>query len=77
MIVVSDTSPIINLAMISRLDLLPALFGEVVIPQQVFEEITIQGPARDTKTGKGARLDHAHETHTRPTDSTSRLSNIP
>lgn len=43
MIVVSDTSPIINLAMISRLDLLPALFGKVVIPQQVFEEITVQG----------------------------------
>jgi predicted nucleic acid-binding protein len=32
MIVVSDTSPIINLAMIGRLELLPALFGEVIIP---------------------------------------------
>lgn len=43
MIIVSDTSPIINLAMIGRLDLLPALFGKVVIPQKVFEEITING----------------------------------
>ncbi|MDX2134595.1 MAG: hypothetical protein SFV52_07410 [Saprospiraceae bacterium] len=36
MIVVSDTSPIINLAMIGRLDLLPALFGKVIIPKQVY-----------------------------------------
>lgn len=43
MIVVSDTSPIINLAMIGRLELLPALFGEVIIPYKVFEEITRRG----------------------------------
>lgn len=43
MIIVSDTSPLINLAMINRLDLLPALFGKVIIPQKVFEEITVQG----------------------------------
>lgn len=43
MIVVSDTSPIINLAMIGRLELLPALFGEVIIPSKVFEEITQRG----------------------------------
>ena len=43
MIVVSDTSPIINLAMIGRLELLPALFGEVIIPYKVFEEITQRG----------------------------------
>lgn len=43
MIVVSDTSPIINLAIIGRLDILPALFGKIVIPLEVFEEITVQG----------------------------------
>ena len=43
MIIISDTSPIINLAMINRLDLLPQLFGEVIIPQSVYEEITIKG----------------------------------
>ena len=43
MIIVSDTSPIINLAIIGRLDILPALFGKVIIPQKVFEEITILG----------------------------------
>jgi predicted nucleic acid-binding protein len=35
---VSNTSPIINLACIGRLDLLPALFGEIVIPDAVFYE---------------------------------------
>jgi uncharacterized protein len=43
MIVVSDTSPIINLAVIGRLDILPALFGKIVVPLKVFEEITVQG----------------------------------
>lgn len=43
MIIVSDTSPIINLAILGKLDILPALFGRVIIPQKVFEEITIQG----------------------------------
>ncbi|MFZ4476385.1 MAG: DUF3368 domain-containing protein [Saprospiraceae bacterium] len=42
-IVVSDTSPIINLAMIGRLSLLPAVFNRVIIPQKVFEEIVSQG----------------------------------
>lgn len=40
MIVVSDTTPLISLMKISRLDLLPELFGEVMIPTAVFEELT-------------------------------------
>lgn len=43
MIVVSDTSPIINLAAIGYLDILPKLFGTVVIPREVFEEIVYKG----------------------------------
>ncbi|MEK7403680.1 MAG: hypothetical protein AAB225_01100 [Acidobacteriota bacterium] len=39
MIVVSDTSPILNLALIGRLDLLAALYGQVLIPRAVFEEL--------------------------------------
>lgn len=39
MIVVSDTSPITNLFSIGRLDLLRELYGEVVIPVAVAEEI--------------------------------------
>ena len=43
MIVVNDTSPIINLAVIGYLHLLPQLFGTVVMPKQVFEEIVHKG----------------------------------
>ena len=40
MIVVSDTTPLISLLKISRLDLLEKLFGEVLIPSAVFNELT-------------------------------------
>lgn len=42
--VVSNTSPIINLACIGRLQLLPDLFGEIVVPPAVFHEITTPFP---------------------------------
>jgi predicted nucleic acid-binding protein len=38
-VVVSDTSPIRCLAHIGRLDLLPALFGDVIIPPAVVREL--------------------------------------
>ena len=41
MIVVSDTTPLISLLKICKLDLLEKLFGEVLIPQAVFDELTI------------------------------------
>ena len=40
MIVVSDTTPLISLLKIHRLDLLQSLFDEVQIPQGVFDELT-------------------------------------
>ena len=40
MIVVSDTSPVLNLARIGRLELLPLLYDEVLIPSAVYEELT-------------------------------------
>jgi predicted nucleic acid-binding protein len=40
MIVVSDTTPLISLLKIQRLDLLESLFGKVLIPQAVFKELT-------------------------------------
>lgn len=43
MIVVSNTSPIINLAAIERLDLLQRLYGTILIPQAVYHEIAIRG----------------------------------
>ncbi len=40
MIVVSDTSPITNLLKIGKIDLLQQIFGEVIIPVGVYEELT-------------------------------------
>ena len=40
MIVVSDTSPILNLARIGRLELLPSLYQQVLVPVAVYEELT-------------------------------------
>jgi predicted nucleic acid-binding protein len=40
MIIISDTTPIISLIKIQRLDLLEKLFGEVLIPEAVFRELT-------------------------------------
>lgn len=40
MIVVSDTSPLLNLALIGRLDLLALLYHEVLIPPTVYSELS-------------------------------------
>jgi len=40
MIIVANSSPLISLAILSRLDLLTELFDEIYIPQAVFIEIT-------------------------------------
>jgi predicted nucleic acid-binding protein len=40
LIVVSDTSPILNLARIDRLDLLRLLYPQVLIPKAVYDELT-------------------------------------
>jgi predicted nucleic acid-binding protein len=39
-IIVSDTSPINNLAAIAQLDLLHHLYGTVIIPEAVYQELT-------------------------------------
>jgi hypothetical protein len=43
MIVVSDASALINLARIGELGLLPQLYGEIVIPQAVWQEVVVEG----------------------------------
>ncbi|MDY6263484.1 MAG: hypothetical protein SPM09_03650 [Fibrobacter sp.] len=40
MIVVSDATPIISFLKINRLDILGKLFGEVLFPEAVYEELT-------------------------------------
>jgi len=39
MIVVADTSPLNYLLLIDEIDLLPALFGQVILPHAVFQEL--------------------------------------
>jgi predicted nucleic acid-binding protein len=39
MIVVSDTSPICYLLLIGEIDILPQLYGQVIIPTTVYQEL--------------------------------------
>lgn len=39
-LVVSDTSPLLNLALIERLDLLESQFSSITVPSQVWDELT-------------------------------------
>lgn len=49
MTVVSNTSPITNLAAIAHLHLLQQLYGKIIIPQAVFAELTVlQNPVPGT-----------------------------
>ena len=43
MIVVSNTTPLIGLASIQRFQLLEQLFGEIYIPQAVYDETVVAG----------------------------------
>lgn len=43
MIIVSDTSPIANLIVVGYVDLLPQLFGDIVIPDVVYQELLANG----------------------------------
>lgn len=48
MIIVADTTPISELAKVNYLNLLPKLFGRVIIPQGVYDELTTgQHPAAE------------------------------
>jgi predicted nucleic acid-binding protein len=42
-VIVSDSSSLISLARIGKLDLLRRLYGELVIPQAVWNEVTVKG----------------------------------
>ncbi len=48
--VVSNSSPIIHLAKIRYLDLLPEQFGGILIPQAVYDECVIDGKSRPEVT---------------------------
>ncbi len=46
MIVVSNSTPLIHLSAMGKLDLLPHLFGEIVIAEEVYEEVVLKGADR-------------------------------
>ena len=46
MIVVSDTSVLVNLAWLNQLSILPSLYGEVIVPTAVWEEIVVFGAGK-------------------------------
>lgn len=41
--VVSNASPLISLSAVSQLELLRALFGEIAIPQAIYDEVVVHG----------------------------------
>lgn len=46
-IVVSDASPLINLARVEQFELLAAFYGQVIIPPAVYDEVVVQGQGRE------------------------------
>ncbi len=46
MIVVANSTPLIALSKVGKLDLLKEIFGEIVIPQGVYDEVVVQGAGR-------------------------------
>jgi predicted nucleic acid-binding protein len=46
MIIISDSTPLINFAKLGRLDLLQKLFEKVYIPEAVYYEVVIEGEDR-------------------------------
>lgn len=57
---VSDTTAITNLAAIGRLDLMQAIFGRILIPREVFAELTRHGDqvpgAREVRSSSWIRI---------------------
>jgi hypothetical protein len=72
MIIVSDTSPIVNLAAIGRLDLIPKLFGKVYLPFAVYEEIVVKGAGQPG----AAEIQHASWVEIRTCNNPSLLQQL-
>jgi len=53
MVVISDSSPIIALARASKLHLLRDLFGEILIPNGVYDELAQEGKAGAEEIKRG------------------------
>ena len=55
MIVICDSSPLIALSIIDRLDLLDILFKDVFVPVSVFNEVNIQGKPESQRIAEWAQ----------------------
>ncbi len=55
MIVISDTSPINYLVLIEQIDLLPRLFGRVIIPPAVLRELGQRGSPEEVRVWLSSR----------------------
>ena len=53
MIVLSNATPLINLSAIGYLDLLRTLFGTLIIPEAVYQEVVVDGQGRPGATEVG------------------------
>lgn len=49
--IISNSSPLINLSKIEKLDLIEKLYSKVFIPHAVFEELILQGKAKSEIEG--------------------------
>ncbi|WP_413176221.1 DUF3368 domain-containing protein [Anabaena azotica] len=50
MIIIADTSPICYLVLIGEIELLPQLFGKILIPTSVYIELTAKGSPPEVQT---------------------------
>jgi predicted nucleic acid-binding protein len=48
--VISNSSPLMNLAIIGQLDLVKTLFGRVLVPQEVWHDLTVAGKGKPGST---------------------------
>lgn len=62
MIVIADTTPIISLLKINRLDLLEKAFGEVLIPDAVYAELTADERFLDEVETEEGKIDGYRKT---------------
>ncbi|MDH6098020.1 DUF3368 domain-containing protein [Anabaenopsis sp. FSS-46] len=50
MIVIADTSPICYLVIIGKIELLPQLFGKILVPCSVYKELTAKGSPTEVQS---------------------------
>lgn len=77
MIVVSDTTPLISLLKIDRLDLLEKLFATVHIPQGVFNELNARSEfADEAKQIKTCDFIHIHDVNKKTVSLLQKATNL-